>query len=240
MQNVYTKNFNILSSQTDVDFKLRFDAIANVFQDVTIEHSKIMRVDRDTLLQKSNAFWVLSKMKFSLNGEFELFEPVSVTTWPCTPSLIRFNRCYTIISGSKNINAVSEWCILDATTKTLRKSNSVCYPTFEHQPCLNGLEFSRINDDVNDIDFSYYYKTLATDVDSNNHVNNVAYVRMVLNAFTPKDFKDKNFKNFEIHFLNQSYLGDEISVFKKQLSPSKTLIIGKILQTKVFTCVLEK
>ena len=97
-------------------------------------------------------------MIFKIDGEFELFNPLTVTTWPCEPSTLRFNRCYKIESENSVINGIGEWCILDATTKTLRKLDTICYPNLKHEQALQGLDFSRMRESVEDCDFIYLYK----------------------------------------------------------------------------------
>lgn len=238
MENYYSKINTISSSQVDSYHKIRFDSILNVFQDLATAHSTKMGVDFPTLLEKSNAFWVLSKIKFKIEGNIYQNDTVEAVTWPNKPSLIRFLRNFSVESKSSKIQGVSEWCVLDATTNSIRKFDSICYPQdlvhSEEKPEISA--FTKLNEEVLEDCLYYEYKVLFTDIDCNKHTNNVSYAKMALNCFTPDEFEKFNFNAFEIHFISQSYFGNVIKVYKKQID-SKVYIEGKLNDKIVFKCI---
>ncbi|MBR6737430.1 MAG: hypothetical protein IKL82_03590 [Clostridia bacterium] len=219
MKNYYDQNYIIASSQCDVNSKLRFDAVLGIFQDVTTEHSTKMGTGHDDLLRSSNAFWVLSKVRFNLKGEIKVSSSVNAKTWPLKPQLIRFLRETQITSSTGTVNGLAEWCILDASTMAIRKASSVCYPhDMEYLPASEYVsDFLRIKETVEPENFCYLYKTMLTDIDVNGHVNNLCYARLALNAFEPNEFYNYNFTGFELHFISQTYYDYEISVYKKEI-----------------------
>ena len=107
--------------------------------------------------------------------------------------------------------------MLDASNLSLRKADSIKYPRdIEHlNDNVNVLDFTRFSQKVVEDDFYYSYKTVFTDIDCNGHVNNIAYARMSLNLFSPEEFDKGNFNSFEIHFVSQTYFGEEIKIYKK-------------------------
>lgn len=240
IDNIYSENFKIYSSNVDVNSNLRFDAILSYFQDLTTSHSTLMKIDHDSLMASSNAFWVLSKIKFKIDGTFKTGAELLGSTWPIKPSAIRFLRDYKITAKCGEINGKSEWCILDADTLAIRKFSTIVYPELQHKEerTLVG-DFSRLNVEVDCSDLIYRYKTLFTDIDCNRHVNNVAYARMALNAFTVEEFENSNFNAFEIHFISQTYLANEIDVYKKQTDIG-VYVEGKIEDKTIFKCLFYK
>ena len=100
------------------------------FQDMASRHSIIMGVDDFTLLEKDNAMWVVSKTKIKINKLPLWNEEVTVRTWPMGAEGVRCNRCYQIKKGDEVlVNAISEWVVIDATSRTLRKVETTSYPT---------------------------------------------------------------------------------------------------------------
>ena len=53
----------VTSSKVDKNHRLRCDAILNIFQDLATSHATKMGMSFVDLKEKSNAFWVLSKIK---------------------------------------------------------------------------------------------------------------------------------------------------------------------------------
>lgn len=236
MKNFYSVNLKIVPSQVDMKKNLRFDSIMEYFQDAACLHSVEMGVEHDALMESSNAFWVLSKVKFRIDGTFLQGEKIVSSTWPLEAKGFRFIREHKIEKADETatVHGRSEWCILDAQTLMLRKATSVKYPN--DMVCLTDRaqvsDFNRFSQLENAL-FCYDYKTLNTDIDVNLHVNNVAYARMAINALSKEEYKESSFNAFEIHFISQSYLGDVISIYK-QAEDNAVLVEGKLKDKTIF------
>lgn len=78
------------------------------------------------------------------------------------------------------------------------------------------VELLRIKESVCDKDLNHTYRSSFVDIDTNKHTNNVAYLRMVLNCFSPDEFEAMKIDEFQINFLSQTFYGDEIKIYKKK------------------------
>ena len=100
--------------------------LVKFFQMTTFKHSTEMGLDHKTMIEKSNAFWVVTKIKLVLNKVVESGEKLSITTWTHELGGVRAKRDAVIKSGKSLIaKANSEWCCLDFETRRLRKMNSI-------------------------------------------------------------------------------------------------------------------
>ncbi len=241
MINLLELKTKVYASQCNDKNALRTDAILNFFQDLATAHAVEMNTDFNSLKSSSNAFWVISKIKFKRVGTIIHNDGVTVSTWPIKPQSVRFMRDYHIKGENGEIHGTSEWCILDFTTKSLRRLDSVCYPTdmahIEQRASVS--PFMRLREEIAEENYSYTYEAHYSDIDVNGHVNNVVYSKMALNAFTPDEFDKYNYNAFEIHFLSQCFLGDEIKIYKKQLETG-VYIEGKVEDKAVFKCLFYK
>ena len=213
-----------------------------ILQDLATAHSYDMGVDHKTILENSNAFWVLSRVKFKINDNIKNNSKVYLKTWPLKPTGIRFIRDFSFKQNKKSvIVAKSEWCVLDATTFSIRKLDSINYPKdLKHiENGVKDIEFSKEKFLISDSNFCYDYKVVLTDIDCNNHTNNVAYARMALNAFEINEFKNYNFSNFEIKFINQSFYGNTIKIYKKQINSTTVYIEGWFEDKKIFYTIFS-
>ncbi len=243
MKNYYGIKRKTTSSMYDNNYKLRFDGILTIMQDLATAHSYDMKVDHDTLLKSSNAFWVLSRAKFKINKHIVNDTLAYFKTWPLKPSGIRFLREFSFIQN-KNVmvDGRSEWCIIDSKNFAIRRLDSVNYPTDLNyiKKSSNTPEFSKIKYLVNDEDYCLDYKVSFTDQDVNNHTNNVAYSRMALNCFEVEEFNNYDFSTFEIKFINQTFYGDVIKLYKKIVDENTVYIEGRIEDKKIFFVILSK
>ena len=244
MMNNYEYVQKMTSMLMDDKSVLRLECVFALFQDATTEHSHQMGVDHDRMMENSNAFWVLSKIKLRADGLPKSGHDVKIKTWPRTPGGIRFLREYTILGECTDVKGRAEWCLLDAETQRLRRFDSVAYPQMEHDDSLSGVsDFRRLRESVTEADLVYTHVALYTDIDCNAHVNNLAYARMALNAFTPSEMAENCFNTFEVHFVSQSFYGNAISIYRKQVEGGY-YVEGKTRQGEkdgtVFTAFLSR
>ncbi|MBE6780244.1 MAG: hypothetical protein E7545_04615 [Ruminococcaceae bacterium] len=240
MQNFYKTDYTVKSTEIDSNWKMRIDRIVELFQSITGIHSTQMGVDGPTLLKNSNAFWVLTKFKIKIDTLPLMEETVLVETWPTFVKGVRFGRDFLMQKDGKTyVMGSSEWCTLDYTTKELRRANSVCYPAdMTHRDYLSGAgDFIRVRETVNESDYNHAHRCAFVDIDTNKHTNNIAYLRMALNCFSPDEFEALNVSDMQITFVSQSYYGDEIKVYKKQIETG-FYIEGKLNDKSVFNCVV--
>ncbi len=240
MQNFYKTEYKIKSTEIDSNWKMRIDHIIELFQSITGIHSTQMGVDGPSLFKNSNAFWVLTKFKIKIDTLPLMEETVLVETWPTFVKGVRFGRDFLMQKDGKTyVMGSSEWCTLDYTTKELRRTNTVCYPTdMPHRDYLSGAgDFIKLRETVCEDDYNHTHKCLFVDIDTNKHTNNIAYLRMALNCFSPDEFEALNVSDVQITFVSQSYYGDEIKVYKKQIETG-FYIEGKLNDKSVFNCVV--
>ncbi len=221
--------------------KIRFDSVLLLFQDATNMHSYEMKLDKDTLKNSSNAFFVLTKVKFKLYGDINFGDSVQVKTWPLkVDSPIRFYRDYEILSGEKPLlYGHSEWCVLDYDTRALRKISSVKYcDDIDYLPKTNLVDNFLNFNGIEKGALKYIHKVGFCDIDFNNHTNNACYVKMALNAFNPDEFTSFNFTGFEIRFNKETVYNDQIEIYKNKIEKG-VLIQGFKENTKIFECLFE-
>ena len=241
MKNYYLTKTKTIASMYDGNLKLRFDEILTLMQDLATAHSYDLQTDHDTLMKKSNAFWVLTRAKFKINFNVKNNSFVYCKTWPIKPSGVRFLREYTFSQNSQTvIDARTEWCVLGADNFSVKRPDAIAYPNELKHLTKKSLtpDFIKTKFETTSNDFCYNYKVLLTDIDCNKHTNNVSYAKMALNAFSFEDFSSKNFTTFEIKFINQTFFGDIISIYKKQ-TENGFYIEGKIQDKQVFYTILS-
>ncbi len=241
MNNTYKLTHTVNYSEVDSFYKLRLDYIFSHFQDIADLHSKEMGTDGEALLQKSNVFWVLTKVKLKIAELPKFCDDLTIEAWPLKAKGIRYDRDFCLSSGEKPfVMGSSEWCTLDHTTHKLRRVGSVACPQnmpFREERSGAG-EFIRTKESVCDTDQHHTYRSSFVDIDTNKHTNNVSYLRMVLNCFSPDEFETIKIDEFQINFLAQTFYGDKITLYKKKTDYG-FYIEGHCNETTVFNCIIS-
>ena len=189
------------------------------FQDVASRHAMFLGIDDFSLLEKDNAMWVVSKTKVKVNKLPLWNDEISVRTWPMGAEGVRCNRCYQIIRNDEvMINAITEWVIIDATTRTLRKVETTSYPNDIDWITEKSVDerFRRFKDDFTENDIVYKRLVRSGDIDVTHHTNNVTYITMLLDTFSVKELENMALEEIEVSYLNESLEGETLSIYRKK------------------------
>lgn len=190
-----------------------------IFQDMASRHAVYLGVDDSSLLKNDNAMWVVSKTKVKINKLPRWNDEIRVRTWPMGAEGVRCNRCYQIIKdGEVLINGITEWVIIDATTRSLRKIETTSYPNDVDWIKEKSIEdrFRRFKDDFTEEDLVYKRLIRSGDIDVTHHVNNVTYITMLLDTFSVVELENMTIGEMEVSYLNESLEGELLSIFKKK------------------------
>jgi len=240
MQNLYSEKYTTNDVELDVNEKLSITEILKLMQRTTFSHSQLIGLDHQTMIDRDNAFWVITKMKVVCNNSIGANQKLTLKTWTRKPQAVRFLRDLQIKQKNKIlVKGVSEWCCLDYKTRALRRSNSIKYPDLQMvETKENNLTFTNLKVDVTKKDFVYTKTIMPTDIDVNLHTNNLKYNVIALDALSLDNLQNKTIKEYEVYFVNESKHGDKIDVYKKQVK-NLTYIEGKCEDITIFKVIIK-
>lgn len=229
MQKIYESRQLIHALYTNAQLRLDAYGAMRLFQNVTGEHSIDLGVDYDSMLKKSNAFWVVTKMKIQFTRAPHIFEQALIRTWPLAAKHAGCERCYTLETPEGgSLCARSEWVLLDADTRAIRLPESTCYP-MDFDYCTEKVldkPFLRLRPDFTDGIPYMRRRILPTDIDMSRHTNNTQYARFILDCFPLNFFDQMELTELEIQFRRESREGEELAIYKKQVSDTEYQLAG--------------
>ena len=240
MKNWHTEKIVIDDTKIDHSLSVPVTELMKLFEIATFKHSTIMGLDHKTMEKKSSAFWVVTKMKVIPTSPIVSGEKINVTTWTHELGAARALRDCVIKNGNRiKAKFTAEWCCLDWNTRRLRRMNSICYPVLEMEKTNNiKTEFTNLRAEMDKKDYIYTRVVRSTDIDINNHTNNLKYNYMAMDAFSVEELKSFEIKEYEIYFVNESHEGDKIDVFKKKIN-NYFYIEGKTKDKIIFKVVIK-
>ena len=218
MENILIKNYTVPVSACDNKGVLSVPGIFDLFMDMATEHGASINLGMDDL-KKKGCFWVAAKSRVQFTRRPKMLERVVVSSWPEKPGNIRCNRYYTITSDEGVIiKGKSEWTILDMQTGRPKKSAEV-YPTelVHREDVVCEEPFVRMNTDFTDAEEILSYTVTSRDIDVSQHMNNVAYIRAMLSAFSCKELGSLDISELEIAYRAQCFEGEVLSIRRRNV-----------------------
>ena len=230
----YKTKITLYNSYFDVNGCLTAKSILSIFQDVASIHAEEIGVGYEKMVQ-NNLFWVLSRVKFDILKMPKINQIVEVETWPHIKGRIDFDRDVRILSedGEVLIIGTSKWCVIDATSRTLQRTDNINY---EGEYCLDVNyegSFMKIICPKENLIKQFSYNVKFSDLDNNKHMNNTNYANLVLNSIV-----NKNISHFEINYLRECKINDNIDIFATS-KENEEYIIGKNNENETFIAYVK-
>lgn len=230
----YKTKITLYNSYFDYNNRLNAKSLFSIFQDVASIHAEDIGVGYVAML-KLNLYWVLSRVKFDILKMPEINQTVIVETWPLQKGRIDFDRDLKITSedGETLIIGTSKWCVIDTVKRALQRTENVNY-IGEYCTDINYPDkFTKITlPDEKQIE-KFTHTVRFSDLDHNKHMNNTNYANLVINAL-----ENKIFTHFEINYLNECLLDDEIIVSSIKTQNGE-YVIGKNKDKIAFTAFIK-
>ncbi|MBQ8000002.1 MAG: hypothetical protein IJ298_02135 [Ruminococcus sp.] len=241
MENILIKDYKVPVSSCDNKGTLSIAGIFDLFMDMATEHGSSINLGMDDLAAKG-CFWVAAKSRIQFTSRPHMLQNVTVSSWPEKPGNIRCNRYYTIADNNQVIvEGKTEWTILDSSTGRPKKSAEIYPQGLEHlEDVVCPEPFSRIGTDFTDCEEILSYIVTSRDIDVSQHMNNVAYIRAVLSAFSCSELESMNITSLEVAYRAQCYEGEVLSIRKRIVDNGMEIGVvkedGKTATTLSITC----
>ena len=227
MENRLDRQMKVQISMCDNTSKLGVLGLFYLVMDLATEHGEAIDLGADKL-SPLGLFWVASKTKLKIHRMPKILEDVVASTWPEEPGRIRCNRFYSVTKdGEMLAEGKTEWAIVEKDTGRPHRLADVYPEGMTYCPEIVCDEpFAKMGTDFSDCEKIGEYTVNSTDIDVSQHMNNVAYIRAALSAFTVKEIEDMQITDIEAVYRVQCYEREKLELFARK--EDNTVDIGII------------
>lgn len=227
--NFYQETFKVRANETDANQNLTIPALANYLQEAAWSHSIELKVSFHDLIPQGLT-WVMFRLALHLTRLPKHGENVTIETWPSGVTSKHVFRDYRILDNKNELigTAKSSWVVFD-----FHQRKVVAVPDFikeikidaDRQPVQYQEEKVSIGSNFNlqkEIHVGWY------DIDVNRHVNNLSYIRWLIDTLPVHFLQKHQLKEFDIVFRAESSLGDYL-LLKAQQEPAGATEIDHVI-----------
>jgi len=231
----FEKKFEVLSFQIDPGGKLRLSALADLMQEVAWKHADSK--DFGKVLFDQGYVWVLSRFEITVHRMPSWGEEIIVKTAGRGIDKLFALREFLVVSATGEVlaEAMSAWLLLEIKSKRPQRPGNVL-PS-ELFSYIDGSQFmpEKIPLPEKPV-LGDLIKVRPFDMDLNNHVNNVSYIRWV------EDFcliHKTDIEHILINYLAEVRLNQEIEIYY-QVEDGSTILFGENQNKQVFLAKVNK
>ncbi len=217
----YAYEFTLTDSQINEFGSISPGEMLRFFQKAACDHASENGLGFDDLIKK-DLIWVVTKIRYRLEGAFASGKTYRLTTYPLPKQSLLYFRDYYIEDEDGNliVKGSSQWCILNSVTRKLQRTDFDFEGEFydKHAFCDSFPKFKLSGDALNDS-----YKIIESDLDFNKHTNNCRYADLAAESSEVLGFNE-----FCILFQKETRLGDEIVFLCDKTNDSEIITGGKL------------
>ena len=231
LMNTETKNtVKIGASKTNFNTQVGVIEATQLFQDNMCEYYKKLNCDGVNMVPKCHAFWALTKTKIVFDRDIMWLDDCEIKTNLCKINNARMNLCGMISCDNReSIFCLQEMCGMDSETRGFRPVDSIPFwpKDVDVIDQYKEINFEKFLCDLTEDDYVSSVKIKNSNVDFFGHTNNVEYVKILYDMIDYDYLKNTKPLEFEIHYLKESRLGDELRIYKKQEGDTIIFFIKK-------------
>lgn len=224
---IFEKNYLPQFRDADRDGYVGLRGYMNYFQDMATHYMHNIQKGNDTLPEEYGIVWMYTKYKLHINRKVDFTGELNMKTWipeGKSPAVIHQNL---LISrdGEECACGCVESCLYHLTKKRLVRLKEIDFPSDLAESEESGIQrFQKLPVSLEGMEYVYTHQVRYTDLDKTGHMTNLKYVDMFLNTFDSKFLEGFQIGEFEIHFLDQCFEGEDIHVYKKEFNERISLI----------------
>lgn len=212
MGNTYSKKLVVAPSMSDGSGLLSIHSTFGLFMDIAMEHATELGIGLDYTMSKG-LFWITVRTRVKFNRRPKLSDVLTEKTWPERPNKLRTNRYYTLSDNDGvAVEGKTEWAVINLETGRPQPLGCVFADDFdfsEEKVCEE--PFMRISEDFSECPALPSFIVGSSDIDMARHMNNVMYVRELLNLFSTPELEEMNITEMEVCYRASCYEGDVLT-----------------------------
>lgn len=242
MLEYYQDTKKITVNEIDLASRLNIYSVMQILQNAATAHAATLGYDFENMLRRDNTFWVITKLRFLADSMPIIDDEIVIKSWPLKPGKIVLERDFELCKDNKTfLSATSEWCLLNADTRRPIRTEGSCIDN-DNEHITNRARagsFTKEKYLLEEKDFVHQRTIRSSDIDVNGHTNNAKYTQMIMDAFENKFLINKMVVEYQINFLLQSYEGQILNIYKKEIEENNYYLCGRCQEKNIFTALVK-
>ncbi len=199
---------NVLILNINLDENYNMSYILKIFEDASIIHGKLLNVSYSDMLKK-NLHWIILKTKYEIIKKYKKGN-YFIKTWPLEKKHYEYEREYEIYDESNNIYVVGSivYSLIDKNTRKISNYNVYNFNCLKKRVFNDRIRLLK-HLDKNEMSFIDKHLINQNNIDSNNHLNNKEYLKILENFISLDVIK------LEVNYNKEVLLNDELYFYKK-------------------------
>ena len=220
-------DFYVDYSRVDNLARLSLDSIFQFTQIAVTEYFKSIGFDNRTMKIKYNYAWVFTKVKAIINSipywDSNIYAKCYVTN--IKPVKADLETVFYDTNNNMLFAIKDEMCVIDLESRKIRKLSDFGFDKTEiHESIIDG-SYEAI--DTSNLVKYDSLKVKFCDIDVTNHVNNVSYIRFIMNSLGVEFLNNNDITSMDFKYHKESRINEELELYKNSYDNTLDILIKR-------------
>ena len=220
-------DFYVDYSRVDNLARLSLDSIFQFTQIAVTEYFKTLGFDNRSMKIKYNYAWVFTKVKALINSipywDSNIYAKCYVTN--IKPVKADLETVFYDSNDNLLFDIKDEMCVIDLESRKIRKLSDFSFDKTEiHESIIDG-SYEAI--DTSNLVKYDSLKVKFCDIDVTNHVNNVSYIRFIMNSLGTEFLNNNDITSMDFKYHKESRINEELELFKNSYDNTLDILIKR-------------
>ncbi|URZ08697.1 hypothetical protein CLROS_040910 [Clostridium felsineum] len=209
---VTKKNYGIHIYEVDSNGDATITSIMHYLEDIATHQTNELGMSMEYLMDNKIA-WVVYKWEIHMDKYPKYGDTIEVATIPYSIRKYYAYRKYEIFNNGEKIGyANSLWFLIDTEKRKPCRVIDEIYKRYNlTKEDTDQIPFEKLRS-PKDVDFKNSFKVRYSDIDTNQHVNNVKYVSWVLENVPLQVLKDYKISDLKVMYQKETAYGETIDI----------------------------
>lgn len=210
---IFERNYTVENRDVGKSNKVTNKAMLKYLENIACKHSDEVGYGINTI-EETGVVWILLDWKFNVIERPIYGQTIKVKTWSRKMEKCYAYRDFEVYDEKENIiaKATTKWVLLDAKTRKIIRIPEEIPLKYNQETERYAFEeeIDKLREPKNE-EASIELKTRRTDIDINNHVNNLNYLDFAYEIL-PEEVYNQDLKNVRITYKHQTEPGETVNI----------------------------
>ena len=210
---IFERNYTVGSRDIGSQNKATNKAILKYLENIACKHSDEVGYGINTI-EQTKVVWILLDWKLEVIERPIYGQTIKVRTWSRKMEKYSAYRDFEVYDENENklARATTKWVLLNAETRKLQRIPETMETEYDSEPERHAFEeeLEKLHEPEEE-EASMKLKTRRTDIDINNHVNNLNYLDFAYEIL-PEEVYNQDLRNVRITYKHQTNPGETVNM----------------------------
>lgn len=213
MNEIYTRTVEIGSATVDLYDNIRPSAMLQLLQELGTDHSAVLHMDRDYLVEEYHACWMLARVWYRVTRPLHAGELLTIRTWHRGASSLIVYRDYDLFVGNEQVGeAVAAWVVADIGSRKMLRPSAIENIAVSNPPEQVKDRQLRLIRSPKEKKHVYDRTVRYSDLDVNGHMNNTRYADVLVDALSAQELEGRFISELQLNYSQECKAGETMEI----------------------------